>query len=216
MIKEILNIEKIFSNNEYFGTNVWTEEKYRVISGKKEILLSAPHSVNQFREDDIRSAEKYTGSLVKYIANKLDIYGIYEIFTHADPNNNEDNCLYKNAVINIVNLFGIKLLIDVHSSTFKDDTDVDIVTNLRQTLCGNDKIIDDLKFIADKYGLKIDENNKPNKEKAYEVIGITSYMCNIPALRIVFNNKSLDFITNPEKAEKIIMFLEDFLSNYEI
>ena len=94
VIKEILNIEKIFSNYEYFGTNVWTEEKYRVISGKKEILLSAPHSVNQFREDDIRSAEKYTGSLVKYLANKLDIYGIYEIFTHADPNNNEDNCLY--------------------------------------------------------------------------------------------------------------------------
>ena len=69
MKEEIISLEADFANNEYFGTNVWTEEKYRVISGSTPILLSAPHSVNQFREEDIRDAEKYTGALVRYLSN---------------------------------------------------------------------------------------------------------------------------------------------------
>ena len=55
MKDEILGLESDFANNEYFGTNVWTEEKYRVLSGKIPVLLSAPHSVNQLRGDDVRA-----------------------------------------------------------------------------------------------------------------------------------------------------------------
>ena len=35
----ILNLEEDFANNEYFGTNVWTEEKYRILSGNFPVLL---------------------------------------------------------------------------------------------------------------------------------------------------------------------------------
>ena len=40
MKEKILDLEADFANNEYFGTNVWTEEKYRVLSGKIPVLLS--------------------------------------------------------------------------------------------------------------------------------------------------------------------------------
>ena len=49
MNDEIIALEADFAINEYFGTNVWTEEKYRVLSGNVPVLLSAPHSVNQIR-----------------------------------------------------------------------------------------------------------------------------------------------------------------------
>ncbi len=211
MKEEILGLEADFANNEYFGTNVWTEEKYRVLSGNVPVLLSAPHAVNQIREDDVRDAEKYTGALVRYLSNTTNSYAIFQLFTHADPNTDVEND-YKNAVINLINTYGIKLLLDIHSSTFKDDTDIDIVTNSRQTLHGYDSLIDKLKELSVKYDIKIDENNVPNKEKENEIITVSSLLCGIPTIRMVINNKKLDIENN--SIEKIIKFIEEFISYF--
>lgn len=213
MIEELLDLEKDFANNEYFGTNVWTDEKYRVISGNNCVLLSAPHSVNQIRLDDVRSAEKYTGALVRYLSNSTSSYGIFQIFTHADPNNDIENN-YKNAIINLINAYNIKLLIDIHSSTFSDDTDIDIVTNNRKTLLGNNILFNKLNSLGIKYNLKIDENNIPNKDSENEIISVTSLICNIPSIRIVINNKSLDILNNELSVKKIINLIEEFISYF--
>ena len=139
MKDEILGLESDFANNEYFGTNVWTEEKYRVLSGKIPVLLSAPHSVNQLRGDDVRSAEKYTGALTRYLSSSTSSYAIFQLFTHADPNMDVEHN-YKNDIVNLIESYGIKLLIDIHSSNFSDDSDMDVVTNQKTTLCGFDDI----------------------------------------------------------------------------
>lgn len=210
MKEEILGLEKDFANNEYFGTNVWTDEKYRTLSGKLPVLLSAPHAVNQFRDEDVRSAEKYTGALTRYLSNSTNSFAIFQLFTHADPNC-DDQHYYKNAIINIINSYNIKFLIDIHSSTFSDDTDIDVVTNLKTTLCGNDNIIDKLKSVASKYNVKIDENNKPNSKKECEIISVSSLVCGIPSIRIVLNNKKLDILNDEESFIKICKTLEEFI-----
>ena len=213
MKDEILGLEADFANNEYFGTNVWTEEKYRVLSGSVPVLLSAPHAVNQIRGEDVRDAEKYTGAFVRYLCNATSSFGIFQLFTHADPNNDEDHN-YKNAVINLINAYNIKLLIDVHSSTFKDDTDIDIVTNSRQTLRGMDSLFDKLKLLGVKYNVKVDENNVPNKEKSNEIITVASLICGIPTMRIVINNKKLDVLNDGESINKILLLMEEFISYF--
>lgn len=213
MKDEILGLEADFANNEYFGTNVWTEEKYRVLSGSVPVLLSAPHAVNQIRGEDVRDAEKYTGAFVRYLCNATSSFGIFQLFTHADPNNDEDHN-YKNAVINLINAYNIKLLIDVHSSTFKDDTDIDIVTNSRQTLRGMDSLFDKLKLLGVKYNVKVDENNVPNKEKSNEIITVASLICGIPTMRIVINNKKLDVLNDEESINKILLLMEEFISYF--
>ncbi len=213
MKEEILGLEADFANNEYYGTNVWTEEKYRVLSGNVPVLISSPHAVNQIRGDDVRDAEKFTGALTRYLSNATSSFGIFQIFTHADPNTDEENA-YKNAVINIVNAYKIKLLIDIHSSTFSDDTDIDIVTNKRQTLRGFDGLYDKLKETGQINGVKVDENNEPNKEKENEIITVTSLICGIPTMRLVINNKCLDVINSEEKFYKIAKTIEDFILNF--
>ena len=213
MKDEILGLEADFANNEYFGTNVWSEEKYRVLSGSVPVLLSAPHAVNQIRGEDVRDAEKYTGAFVRYLCNATSSFGIFQLFTHADPNNDEDHN-YKNAVINLINAYNIKLLIDVHSSTFKDDTDIDIVTNSRQTLRGMDSLFDKLKLLGVKYNVKVDENNVPNKEKSNEIITVASLICGIPTMRIVINNKKLDVLNDEESINKILLLMEEFISYF--
>lgn len=212
MKEEILSLETDFANNEYFGTNVWTEEKYRVLSGNIPVLLSAPHSVNQIRGEEVREAEKFTGSLVRYLGNKANVYAIFELFTHSDPNTDAES-IYKNAIINLINAYNIKLLLDFHSSTFKDDTDIDIVTNARETLLGMDNLYDKLKELGVKYNVKVDENNIPNKEKNNEIIAISS-ICNIPSIRIIINNKKIDVENNFETFENIVKLIEEFISYF--
>ena len=213
MKEEILGLEADFANNEYFGTNVWTEEKYRVLSGNVPVLISAPHSVNQIRGEDVRDAEKFTGALTRYLCNATSSFGIFQIFTHADPNTDEENA-YKNAVVNLVNAYNIKLLIDIHSSTFSDDTDIDVVTNKRQTLIGKDDLYTKLKQFGIMHGAKIDENNEPNKEKENEIIMVTSLICGIPAMRLVINNKKLDILNNEKNFYKVAKVIENFINDF--
>lgn len=213
MKDEILSLESDFANNEYFGTNVWTEEKYRVLSGNIPILISAPHSVNQLRGDDVRDAEKFTGSLARYLSSATGSYAIFQLFTHADPNFDSDHN-YKNGIINLVEVNNIKLLIDIHSSTFKDDTDIDIVTDNRITLLGNSNIIDNLKEIAIKNNVKVDENNIPNKDKENEIISVVSLICGIPTLRLVINNKKLN-LDNIDSFTNIVNTIKEFIINYK-
>ena len=213
MKEKIFNLESDFSNNEYFGTNVWTEEKFRVLSGTIPVLFSAPHAVNQIRDDDVRDAEKFTGAMVRYLCNSTNSYGIFEIFTHADPNNDEDH-LYKNAVINLIEAYNIKILIDIHSSNFKDNTDIDLVTNQRTSLCKMNYLIDKFKDLAIKYNLKVDENNVPNIDNENEIISVSSLLCGIPSIRIVINNKNMDISNSTDKFERICMLIEDFISYF--
>ena len=213
MKDEILGLESDFANNEYFGTNVWTEEKYRVLSGKIPVLLSASHSVNQLRGDDVRSAEKYTGALTRYLSSSTSSYAIFQLFTHADPNMDVEHN-YKNAIVNLIESYGIKLLIDIHSSNFSDDSDMDVVTNQKTTLCGFDDIPEKIKKIGLKYDVKVDENNVPNKNPENEIIAVSSLICGIPSIRIVINDKKLDVLSNNNKFENICKVLEEFITSF--
>lgn len=214
MKEQIYNLEADFSNNGYYGTNLWTEEKYRVLSGITPVLLSAPHAVNHFREDDIRNAEKYTGALARYLSYSTSSYAIFQMFTHADPNIDKES-LYKNAVINLVENYNLKLLLDIHSSSFKDDTDIDVVSHLHETLCGHEDLIKKLNMLCIKYGLKMDENNKPNPEKENEIIAVTALVCGIPSIRIVINKNNMVEPENNIKFKKICAMLEEFISGLD-
>ncbi|MBQ9013412.1 MAG: hypothetical protein IJ094_07670 [Bacilli bacterium] len=211
MREELISLESDFANNEYFGTNVWTEEKYRTLSGNIPVLLSAPHSVNQIRGEDVRDAERYTGGIVRYLSNNANCYGIFQMFTHADPNFDSES-MYKNGIINLINAYNIKLLIDVHSSTFTDDTDIDIVTNGRKTLLNMPSLYEKIKSLGIKYNIKVDENNIPNKDKENEIIHVASTVCGVPSLRIVINKNSIDI--NNDKIESIIKVIEEFISYF--
>ena len=213
MKDEILGLEADFANNEYFGTNVWTEEKYRVLSGNIPVLISAPHSVNQLRGDEVREAEKYTGALARYLSYATGSFAIFQLFTHADPNFDSDHN-YKNGIINLIEVNGIKLLIDIHSSTFKDDTDIDIVTDGRTTLLDKNNIIDDFKKIALKNKVKVDENNIPNKDNENEIISVVSLVCGIPSLRLVINNKKLS-LDNEKVFYNIVNTIRELIVNYK-
>lgn len=77
-----------------------------------------------------------------------------------------------------------------------------------------DYLFDRLKELGVKYNIKIDENNVPNKEKENEIINVTSLICDIPAMRIVINNKRLETSDEDDSLENIINLMEEFISYF--
>ncbi len=208
----ILGLEEDFANNNYFGTNLWTEEKFRVLSGKISVLLSAPHSVNQLRNEEVRDAEKFTGGLVRYLSNSTGSYAIFEMFTHADPDYDEKH-YYKDAIINLVKQNNIKLLIDIHSSIQSRPYDVDVAINGGINIQNNKELPDKLINLGYKYSIKvmIDEMFKADKE--FMISNIVARECNIPCIELEINELYLDPIDNPIKFDRLVKFIEEFLSS---
>lgn len=217
MIDTVLVLEEDFSNNNYYGTNVWTDEKFRVLSGMTNVLLSAPHSVNQIRNEDIRDAEKYTGGLVRYLSNTTSSYAIFQMFTNSDPNydNKHD---YKDATINLVLQNDIRLLIDVHSSLKQRPYDVNVAINNGINIQDNFEIIEKFKFLGLKHDIYVDVDNIFKAEKPQYISNIVARETNIPCIELEINEHFLDPVGNPQKFAKLVKLLEEFIMyfNYKI
>lgn len=54
------SIEFLFSQNNYNGIDILP---FRIISGIGNTMISAPHSVNQTRDECIKPADLYTGDI---------------------------------------------------------------------------------------------------------------------------------------------------------
>ncbi|HOZ54393.1 MAG TPA: hypothetical protein PKY25_03610 [Bacilli bacterium] len=207
----IIGLEEDFANNNYFGTNLWTEEKFRVLSGDVNILLSAPHSVNQIRNEEVRDAEKFTGGLVRYLSNSTSSYAIFEMFTHADPDYDASH-YYKDAVVNLVKQNDIKLLLDIHSSLQTRPYDIDVAINGGINIQSNNNLTEKLVNLGYKYSIKvvIDVIFKADKEQM--ISNKVAKECNIPCIELEINELYLDPIDNPIKFERLVKFLEEFIS----
>ena len=202
----------------------------KIGNGNKKVFYSAAFHANEWITSPVlmKFLEEYAQAFVEnknifgYNAQALYYATSLYIVPMVNPDGvdlvtgsikNVENA-YKNAVVNLVNSYNIKLLLDIHSSTFKDNTDIDIVTNNRETLRGMDYLFDRLKELGVKYNIKIDENNVPNKEKENEIINVTSLICDIPAMRIVINNKRLETSDEDDSLENIINLMEEFISYF--
>lgn len=105
------------------GTDNFNVIKKIVNNGAPTIVLSAPHSVAQYRRDNIKGADVYTGSIVEMlcelISNELgmNVIGITrKFYAKDDPNYNtgERSKKYRDEVVKQINNNNAILFIDVH------------------------------------------------------------------------------------------------------
>lgn len=131
ILNEIIDIDKTYEQNNCNGIKIG-ECNYKIIEGNIPILLSAPHSVKQIRNNKEKSEEKLTGAIVEYICKKTNAYGIIRTYNALDDPNyqNEGTGLkYKNAIIDLIKTNNIRYLIDIHGCRDIYDFDIDIGTN---------------------------------------------------------------------------------------
>lgn len=166
------------------------ENNIKVIEGKNKILVSAPHSVLHMRENNIRPREIKTGVMVKTLANKCHVYGIYKLKKELNDANWDKVCRYKEKVKNIVSKEKIKAVIDLHGMAAYRKQDICIGINNGKNIYGYDNIVKVMVRVFKKNGFKNVTIDEPfNAKYEYCVSNYIARECNIPTFQIEINLK---------------------------
>ena len=125
-VKDIAEIEKQFSQNYYNG-NITSDNYFDTIGGYGNILLSAPHSVNHWRDNRVKVSDLYTGTIIKILSTMTNSPAIF-MTKFMEGDKIIDN--YFLELKNIVSALNIRLVIDIHGMKERENIDIDIGTGL--------------------------------------------------------------------------------------
>ena len=115
-IKQIVEYERLFSANNYDGEG---EETFVIEEGTIPIMISAPHAINQYREDQVKWADMYTGAIARYLHGVTGCHLIYSCkFSKSDPNfDPPDKNIYQRELKKYVEKHKVFFLIDLHGAS---------------------------------------------------------------------------------------------------
>lgn len=219
MVEKLIELEKIYSKNNYYGEKI-NGQTIKIKKGTIPILLTAPHSVRQIRNNKTKAQDMYTGSIVDYIQEQTNCFSITNIFTdNNDPNiDNINCCIYKQELTNLCKENNIKLILDFHGMDIKRESAIDICTNHNKTLLGQTNILNCFITELEK---NITIENKPitkNKyffaDKKYCITNYSSRELNIPSIELEINKIIRDFYNFPMNAEIFITTMVTIIMNY--
>ena len=130
-------VDEVFKLNEKYEMHdhngVYNKiSNLKIIKGNIPIILSAPHSVRQFKNNHFKQSDGLTGGLVEFLSYDKDVFGITRIHNKLDDPNSSNISLamnYKRAIIDLINNYDINYLFDIHGCSNKHDFAIDIGTN---------------------------------------------------------------------------------------
>lgn len=105
------HLEQEFTLNDSNGVK---NSSFKTVLGSSPILLSCPHSVNQFRNGKLKEREKYSGALAKLLQQLTDTHLIYKSFNDGLDDNYDYHTPYKKEIGKIIKENKIDLVIDIH------------------------------------------------------------------------------------------------------
>ena len=83
-LRRIQKYERQFSRHKYNGSS---KPGFHIIPGTIPLMISAPHAVNQFRKEEVKWADKYTGAIAILLHKLTGCHVIYASgYTGGDPN----------------------------------------------------------------------------------------------------------------------------------
>ncbi len=135
----VKNIESRFSSNDYNGI-LTINPNYEYINNGSNILLSAPHSVKQIREGNVKEEDELTGFYASYLPNLNKYNSIYRTYQNLDDPNypigetlDNPSDKYLQEVIKLIKKKDISFLLDIHGCAARRPFDVEIISVNGQT-----------------------------------------------------------------------------------
>lgn len=231
----MINIQRILELNKQFKSNdnSWTLWKFKwtdhwsfwILEKEWKIMLSAPHSVNHIRDNEIKGVDLMTWAIALFLWEILNIPVIYsKSFLVWDPNHdNYEDSEYKQFLLDYVKRNWIKMLIDIHGMSITRDSLIDLGTwwewnpNLRWNIDILDCFINSFKKSFKNYAeKKIITVNKYFKSEYVNTI--SSFIANntkLPSLQIEINWELRDE-KRTEDTEKLIIALSNAIEKVNI
>ena len=198
-INEIEELEK-YSNNE----------NYIINKGKIPVVLTAPHTMQQIKEDgSIKLSEPYTKAIALYVSKNINCNSLIKLKDTGIDSNSDNIDEFKLVLKDLINDNNIKLLIDIHGAS--KDRDFDIELGTLNNMSADYSTINELKEAFIENGINNIVINDPFKGG-----GITRYiygMTDFDVIQIEINKKYRD-IENIDNIEKVCNALISFIRKY--
>ena len=128
---EVMKLNEKYEEYEFNGTYQGVNN-LKIMFGNLPILFSAPHSVKTVRNGLFKRCDGLTGGIVEYLSSYDRVFGLTRLHNMLDdPNyyNIGNSFLYKKAIIDIINKYGIKYLFDIHGCSNEHNFDISLGTN---------------------------------------------------------------------------------------
>lgn len=160
ILKKVLALDQKYQANDYNGTPT-QECNYQVITGRVPILFSAPHTVKQMRDGEMKERDGITGGITEYLCQFFGAFGVIRTWNDADdPNYAQDKVSerYRQQIIKLVKDNDIKWVFDVHGILGKYGIDIDLGVNEgRNVACDLNMIKKMVSLWPQELVVKIDE-----------------------------------------------------------
>lgn len=199
-----------FKDKIDYYENMEDANEYIEIIGSIPIILTAPHTMEQVRDDGkIKLKEPYSKAIALYLAHELRTYALVKTKDNGVESNSDEDEFFKNRLINIVKENNILLAIDIHGASKERNFDVELGTI--NNLSASFSTIQELKEAFEENGIKNIKINDPFKGG-----GITRAlfgMTDIDAIQIEIH-ANYRKIENIDNIFKICDSLKKFILQY--
>ncbi len=188
------------------------ETSYELLEGSGVVMVSAPHSVEQTRNGNIKYAEPQTGVLAKMLHEKLNCPVIYKTSNCNDDANFDEHSLYKNALIEYVTKNNIKFVLDLHQLAPSREVMIDIGTGKFKNIDSIDYVNIVLKAFS-KQNIGLIQIDTPfDASYPFTVSSYVSKKCGIPCLQIEMNSNIFFPVNDGVAVEKVFNALCEIIA----
>lgn len=137
---------------------------YRYLPGRLPILLSAPHATRQVRNGALKHSDVMTGCIADYLNQHAGYQALVRFYCDNDDPNADltgPGMEYKEYAAKLVHKHGIKLFLDLHGCTEREEYDFCIGVNGGKNLCGHSEALEQLIQLLEPLGkVAIDQRFK--------------------------------------------------------
>jgi hypothetical protein len=190
--------------------NMIIEDDYIVLKGNTPILLSAPHTMLQTREDGTQKLnEPYTKAISLYLNKYSNVYSIVKNNDTGIDSNRDNYDKYNVELRRLIKDNNIKLVIDIHGAS--SDRDFDIEFGTLNNLSADYSTIKELEEAFTENGITNIIHNEPFKGGAITQ-GVYA-LTDVDVIQLEINGKYRDY-NNLELLHKFINSLDKFIKQY--
>lgn len=114
IVEEFNHLTKRFLEADSRESGAAPEESFALLPGTSSVMVSAPHSVSQWRNGVVKVAENSTGALAILAHERLGCPIIFKTANARDDANYDAKSPYRDALAAYVESHDVKLLLDLH------------------------------------------------------------------------------------------------------
>lgn len=188
---------------------------YLLIEGVVPVLVTAPHTMKQVRDDgSIKYEEPFTKAIALYLNDICKCSCLIKTKDTGLDSNRDNHDEFKDTLINYVNDNNIRLVIDLHGADHNRDFDVEFGT--MNNLTADVTTLKELEEAFKHNGIDNIEYNNPFKGGA-----ITQYLYNIRDVEVIqleINGRFRDYkhiVDLGNLCQSLIYFIEQYVNHGE-